>query len=349
MRDQSENPVVANELLDIHGLRTEFATERGIVKAVDGISFSVRRETTIGLVGESGCGKSVTAHSILQILTPPGRIVGGKILYYRPDSASPVDLARLDPKSREMRSIRGSAISIIFQEPMTCLSPVHTVGNQIIESVRVHEKGISRSQARDRAIELLRMVGMPSPETRIDAYSFELSGGMRQRAMIAVGISAGPELLIADEPTTAVDVTIQAKVLALLKQLQRETSMSVLFITHDLGIIADMSDDVVVMYLGKILEVGTLEQIFSAPLHPYTHALLDCVPRLSHVPKELLTVIPGVVPDPSARPPGCPFSTRCSRFMPGVCDQHMPALVETEDNHRVACFLHSDRVEDPEG
>ena len=349
MRDQSENPVVANELLDIHGLRTEFATERGIVKAVDGISFSVRRETTIGLVGESGCGKSVTAHSILQILTPPGRIVGGKILYYRTDSASPVDLARLDPKSREMRSIRGSAISIIFQEPMTCLSPVHTVGNQIIESLRVHEKGISRSQARDRAIELLRMVGMPSPETRIDAYSFELSGGMRQRAMIAVGISAGPELLIADEPTTAVDVTIQAKVLALLKQLQRETSMSVLFITHDLGIIADMSDDVVVMYLGKILEVGTLEQIFSAPLHPYTHALLDCVPRLSHVPKELLTVIPGVVPDPSARPPGCPFSSRCSRFMPGICDQHMPALVETEDNHRVACFLHSDRVEDPEG
>ena len=338
---------MTDKLLDIHGLKTEFATERGLVKAVDGISFSARRESTIGLVGESGCGKSVTAHSILQILTPPGRIVDGKILYYKKNSATPIDLAQLDPKGREMRSIRGSAISIIFQEPMTCLSPVHTIGNQIVESLRVHERGLTRSEARHRAIELLRMVGMPSPESRIDAYSFELSGGMRQRAMIAVAISAGPELLIADEPTTAVDVTIQAKVLALLKQLQRETSMSVLFITHDLGIIADMSDDVVVMYLGKILEVGTLKQIFSAPLHPYTHALLGCVPRLSHVPKELLTVIPGVVPDPSARPPGCPFSNRCGSFMLGVCDQHMPALVDTEADHHVACFLHSDETEAP--
>ena len=339
---------MADKLLDIDGLRIEFATERGVVKAVDGISFSARRETTIGLVGESGCGKSVTAHSILQILTPPGKIVAGKILYYRRNSTTPVDLAQLDPKGREMRSIRGSAISIIFQEPMTCLSPVHTIGNQIVESLRVHERRLARSAARDRAIELLRMVGMPSPERRLDAYSFELSGGMRQRAMIAVAISAGPELLIADEPTTAVDVTIQAKVLALLKQLQRETAMSVLFITHDLGIIADMSDDVVVMYLGKIVEVGTLEQIFSAPLHPYTHALLGCVPRLSHVPKEFLTVIPGVVPDPSQRPPGCPFSSRCGHFMAGVCDQHMPALVETEANHRVACFLHSAETEAPE-
>jgi peptide/nickel transport system ATP-binding protein len=214
--------------------------------------------------------------------------VGGKILYYRTDSAPPVDLARLDPKSREMRSIRGSAISIIFQEPMTCLSPVHTVGNQIIESLRVHEKGISRSQARDRAIELLRMVGMPSPETRIDAYSFELSGGMRQRAMIAVGISAGPELLIADEPTTAVDVTIQAKVLALLKQLQRETSMSVLFITHDLGIIADMSDDVVVMYLGNCRgwHAGADIQRPATPLYP---------------------CIAGLCPTLESRPQGAPY------------------------------------------
>ena len=336
------------QLLEIKGLKTYFHTDRGDIKGVDGVSFSIGREKTVGLVGESGCGKSVTAHSILQIVTSPGKIVGGKILYYKKNDGAPLDLARLNPKGKEIRSIRGKVISIIFQEPMTCLSVVHTIGNQIMESILFHERGIKKPEARDRAIELLRKVGMPRAERQIDAYSFELSGGMRQRAMIAVALSAGPELLIADEPTTAVDVTIQAKVMSLLIELQHETSMSILFITHDLGIIANMSDDVVVMYLGKIVEMGSLVDIYDRPKHPYTQALLRCVPHLSFTPMEFLATIKGSVPDPYAKPSGCPFGNRCSDFMQGVCDQYMPYFEEVERNHRVACYLYTDKQEERE-
>ena len=332
-------------LLEIKNLRTYFYTDTGVVKAVDGVSFDVPRRTTVGLVGESGCGKSVTARSILQIVPPPGKIVGGSILYNDKNSHS-IDLLRLHPKGEAIRHIRGKKIAMIFQEPMTCLSPVHTIGNQIIESILLHEPNMGKTEARDKAIDLLREVGIPRPDRHIDAYPFELSGGMRQRALIAVALAADPELLIADEPTTAIDVTIQAKFLDLLRRLQQERAMSILFITHDLGVIAEISKEVVVMYLGKVVEKGKVEDVYDHPRHPYTQALFKCIPHMDTPPKRILPTIKGSVPDPFSRPSGCPFSDRCPHMMEGICNLSIPPLVEVEKDHQVSCFLYTYREKD---
>ncbi len=336
------------ELLEIKGLKAYFYTIPGIVKAVRGVSFNIGRERIVGLIGETGCGKSVIAHSILQLLLPPGKIVAGKVLYYGKNNDSSLDLAGLDAKGKRIRHIRGKEISIIFQDPMTCLSPVHTIGNQIIEAIRLHNPGIKKIEARDKAIELLKEVGMPRPERHIDAYSFELSGGMRQRAMIAVALSGRPKLLLADEPTTAVDVTIQAKILDLLRELRRKNSMSILFVTHDLGVVQQIADEVIIMYLGKIVEKGDVKDIYERPKHPYTQLLLQCIPSLTSIPKQTLTTIEGRAPDPYLIPPGCPFSERCPQFIKGTCEQAMPSLVEIEESHQVSCFLYADEKEELE-
>ena len=330
------------ELLRIEGLEAYFYTIPGIVKAVRGVTFDIARERIVGLIGETGCGKSVIAHSILQLLLPPGRIVAGKILYYGKNDDSPLDLARLDEKGRRIRQIRGREISIIFQDPMTCLSPVHTIGNQIIEAVCHYDPGIEKKEARDKTIELLKEVGMPQPERHIDVYPFELSGGMRQRAMVAVALSGRPKLLLADEPTTAVDVTIQAKIIDLLRELRRTNSMSILFVTHDLRVIQQIADEVIIMYLGKIVEKGTVKDIYESPKHPYTQLLLQCIPSLSSTPQEPLTTVEGRAPDPYFVPPGCPFSERCPQFMENICDRSMPPSVMLEGNHEVSCFLYAD-------
>lgn len=329
-------------LLRIQNLQTYFNTSLGVVHAVDGVSFDVKRGETVGLVGESGCGKSITARSILGIVPPPGAIVGGNILYSPNDNERTVDLAELDPKSSLLRSFRGQEISMIFQEPMSSLSPVHTVGDQLIEAIKLYNKGISDKDARDRGIELLELVGIPSAEKLIDAYVFELSGGMRQRALIAIAISGEPKLLIADEPTTAIDVTIQAKVLALLKELQEKTAMSILFITHNLGVIAELADRVSVMYLGRVVETGSVYNLFDSPKHPYTQKLLKSVPSASVVPGTKLQTIEGSLPDPYLRLHGCRFSTRCPEFIPDVCDGKEPTLVSIDGDHQARCYLYKE-------
>jgi peptide/nickel transport system ATP-binding protein len=298
-------------------------------------------------VGESGCGKSVTAQSILRIVDRPGRIVEGKILLRRADT-SEIDLAQLHPDSKEMRRVRGSEIGLVFQEPMTSFSPVHTVGNQIIEAVQLHTD-MNKSEARGRAVEVLRQVGIPKPERRIDEYAFELSGGLRQRAMIAVALSCDPRLLIADEPTTALDVTTQAQILELLSQLQQQRGMAIMLITHNLGVVAEMADQVVVMYLGRVVEEGPVDDIFHAPRHPYTQALLRSIPSIESTPRVKLPTISGSVPHPYNRPSGCPFYPRCADFMPGACDQKEPLLAPVNERQKVSCFLYTDeqRMREP--
>lgn len=331
-------------LLSVRDLKTYFPQDEGTVKAVDGVSFDLYPGRTLGIVGESGCGKSITARSILRIIDRPGRIVEGEIRFRRPNTngvagANPmVDLATLAPNDREMRAIRGAEIALIFQEPMSSFSPVHTVGNQIVEAIMLHRQ-VSRRQARELAIELLRRVGVPLPEQRVDQLSNQLSGGLRQRAMIAMALSCHPTLLIADEPTTALDVTTQAQILELMRQLQQEDGMAIMLITHDLGVIAEMAGDVVVMYLGRVVEQAPVDEIFHAPRHPYTQALLRSIPRIRSR-AERLTSITGSVPHPYNRPPGCPFHPRCSAFMRGVCDQRAPSLRSVGDQHRVSCALY---------
>lgn len=313
-----------------------------MVRAVDGASFDIFPGKTLGIVGESGCGKSVTARSILQIVERPGKIESGNIWLHRNNGkggSSAIDLATLAPNSQEMRSIRGAEIALIFQEPMTSLSAYHTVGNQIIESILLH-KAVSHKQAREQAIDLLRMVGIPKPERRIDEYSFQLSGGLRQRVMIALALSCSPKVLIADEPTTALDVTTQAQILDLLRRLQDESGLSIILITHDMGVIAEMADDVVVMYLGRIVEQGPVDTIFHAPKHPYTRSLLKSIPTVLAKPRTKLATIEGSIPHPYARPKGCPFHPRCVDFMPGKCDVQEPEIVDQGDNQRVSCFLY---------
>lgn len=329
-------------LLSIQNLQTYFNTSLGTVHAVDGVSLDVKRGETVGLVGESGCGKSITARSILGIVPPPGAIVGGNILYSANSTGQTVNLAELDPKSSLLRSFRGQEISMIFQEPMSSLSPVHTVGDQLIEAIKLYNKGISDRAARDRGIELLTLVGIPSAEKLIDAYVFELSGGMRQRALIAIAISGEPKLLIADEPTTAIDVTIQAKVLKLLKELQEKTAMSILFITHNLGVIAELADRVSVMYLGRVVETGSVYNLFDNPKHPYTQKLLKSVPSSSVVPGTKLQTIEGSLPDPYLRLNGCRFSDRCPEFIPDVCDGKEPTLVSISRDHQARCYLYEE-------
>ena len=329
----------ADPLLEIQDLRTHFITDDGVTKAIDGVSLSVSRGSTLCIVGESGCGKSVTGRSIMRIVERPGRIVGGRILFH-PEPGETVDITALNPLSRAMRQIRGAEIGMIFQEPMTSLGPVQTVGKQIGEAIRIH-KGVSKRQARAETIELLRRVGIPNPESRIDSYPFQLSGGMRQRAMIALGLSCDPKLLIADEPTTALDVTTQAVILDLIKDLQRESGLAVIFITHDIGVVAEIADEVAVIYLGRVVEKASVFDLFRSPKHPYTRALLKSVPRLGGS-REPLYAIRGMVPNPYRRPKGCPFHPRCDSFMPGKCDRFEPAESVQPDGSRVRCFLHSD-------
>jgi oligopeptide/dipeptide ABC transporter ATP-binding protein len=328
----------AQPLLSVRNLRTSFFQDEGTTKAVDGASFDVHPGKTLGIVGESGCGKSVTAQSILRIVDAPGRIVAGEILLARKDGGV-TDLVQQKASGREMRAVRGGDIGLIFQEPMTSFSPVHTIGEQIVEAVRLHGS-LSRKEARLRAIEVLRSVGIPKPERRIDEYSFELSGGLRQRAMIAAALSCSPRLLIADEPTTALDVTTQAQILDLLRQIQRERGMAIMLITHNLGVVAEMADDVVVMYLGRVVEQGTVDDIFHDPKHPYTKALLQSIPSIDSTPRIKLPTIQGSIPHPFNRPPGCPFHPRCASFIPGRCDKAEPQLATVGEAHRASCFLY---------
>jgi oligopeptide/dipeptide ABC transporter ATP-binding protein len=330
-------------LLSVRDLRTYFYQDEGLVRAVDGVSFDVAPGGTLGVVGESGCGKSVTARSILRIVDRPGRIVEGEIRFRRRPTngaaAEVVDLAKLEANGAEMRAIRGAEIALIFQEPMSSFSPVHSVGSQIVEAILLHQP-VSRREARDKAIEMLRRVGVPSPEQRVDQLSNQLSGGLRQRAMIAMALSCHPTLLIADEPTTALDVTTQTQILELMRQLQREDGMAIMLITHDLGVVAEMATDVAVMYLGRVVEQAPVDAIFHAPRHPYTQALLRSIPRMRVRSREGLTPIAGAVPHPYDRPTGCPFHPRCESFMAGTCDRRTPSLRPVGDHHAVSCFLY---------
>lgn len=316
-----------SQVLEVKNLKTYFFTEDGIVKAVDGVDFEVYQGETLGLVGESGCGKSVTAFSILKLLDYPGKTVEGQILFKGDDL--------LKKSEEQMRKIRGKEIAMIFQEPMTSLNPVFTIGFQIAESLKVHYK-MSNQEARKKVIELLEKVGIPIPEQRVDEYPHQLSGGMRQRAMIAMALACDPVLLIADEPTTSLDVTIQAQILELMKTLLKQFNSSLIMITHDLGVIAEIADRIAVMYAGKIVEYTDTRSIFFSPLHPYTFGLLTSIPRLD-MEMEQLESIPGVVPDPLHFPEGCKFHPRCG-FATERCRKEEPSLLEIENGHIVRCW-----------
>lgn len=334
-------------LLEVRNLKTHFLLDQGTVRAVDGVDFTVQKGQTVGLVGESGCGKSVMARSILRIVPHPGEVVDGEILFHRERGNGAggeiVDMAQLDATGTEARNIRGGEISMVFQEPMTSLSPVHTIGNQITEAILLHQE-VSKAEAREQAIDVLNRVGMPQPNRTIDRYPHQLSGGMRQRAMIAMALSCRPSLLIADEPTTALDVTTQAQILTLMRQLQDDLGMAIIFITHDLGVIAQMVDHVVVMYLGRVVESADVDTIFYNPQHPYTQALLRSIPRLGRRSAQgvvdKLTAIRGTVPDPYSIPKGCPFHPRCRKAIKGVCDEKDPPFLQTEPGHQVRCVLY---------
>jgi peptide/nickel transport system ATP-binding protein len=337
-------------LLSVRDLKTHFFMDEGVVKAVDGVSFDVHEGRVFGIVGESGCGKSVTMKAILRIVEPPGRIVGGQIVLRRAAAdgaaAETVDLARLDKNGREMRDIRGAEIALIPQEPMAAFSPVHTVGNQIVETIMLH-RPVSRREARLIALQLLKDVGVPMPEQRLDEYSWQLSGGQRQRAVIAMALSCNPRLLIADEPTTAVDVTTQAQVLRLLRRLQQDRNAAIIFITHDLGVIAQMADHVTVMYLGLVMEQGPVDAIFHAPKHPYTQALLRSIPSVSVATRVTLPTIHGSIPHPFHKPPGCPFHPRCAQRIAGTCDARVPRLTLVGEGQKASCFLYPGAEDSP--
>jgi peptide/nickel transport system ATP-binding protein len=325
-------------LLSVKDLSTYFFSREGVLKAVDGVSFEIRRGEALGIAGESGCGKSVTAQSILRLVPSNGKIVGGQILLH--DDGGATDLVKLNWKGPEIRRIRGKEIAMIFQEPMAGFSMVYTIGNQTIEAIRLHQH-CSQAEARKIAIETLGRVGMPKPEQTIDAYPYALSGGMRQRAMIAMALSCHPSLLIADEPTTAVDVTIQAQVLELLKDLQRDMGMALMVITHDLAVISELCDRVMIMYLGKDVESAPARALFSDPKHPYTVGLLRSVPELGRGRGQEIAAISGSVPGPYERPRGCSFHPRCPRLIQNVCDVEQPPQVELGNSHRVRCHLYA--------
>lgn len=333
---QEAAPVV----LTVENLRTSFKVDEGLLRAVDGVDFQIRRGETLGLVGESGCGKSITAFSILR-LTPPNAHTEGRILLHRPGSndKATVDLAALDPYGKAVRAIRGKEVSMVFQEPMASFSPVHTIGSHMTEAILLH-KTSNKKEAREIAVAMLARVGIANPSQRIDEYPHQLSGGMRQRVMIALALSCDPALLIADEPTTALDVTIQAQVLDLMEELQAQIGMSMLYITHDLGVIAELADEVAVMYLGKIVEHTEVQQLFDHPLHPYTMGLLRSIPQIGTKTRGRLASIEGTVPLPINLAPGCTFFARCPHAMPGICDHADPLLVEVEPGHSVRCFLY---------
>ena len=322
-------------LLEVKNLETEFRVKRGQVKAVNGVSFEVEKGEILAVVGESGSGKSVTSLSIMGLIRDPGKIVGGQILFNGEDL--------LKKSTREMEQIRGDRISMIFQEPMTSLNPVYRIKDQIMENILTHEK-VSKEEALKRSIEMLDLVSIPAPERRAYDYPHQMSGGMRQRVMIAMALSCHPELLIADEPTTALDVTIQAQILDLINRLRKKLGMAVLLITHDLGVVAETADRVVVMYCGRVVEQAKVLDLFTDPRHPYTRGLLDSIPKLDEDRKRLY-MIKGIVPDPTHLPKGCAFADRCDHCME-KCREHMPALVDQGNGRKVRCFLESDEVED---
>jgi len=325
-------------LIEVESLKTNFYTEAGVVHAVNGVDFTIAREKTLGVVGESGCGKSVTALSIMGLIRSPGKIDSGAIRFHR--NGEVIHLNDLDPKGSKMRAIRGNEIAMIFQEPMTSLNPVYTIGNQIMESIMLHQK-LGSKAARGRAIEMLHAVGIPAPERRVREYPHQLSGGMRQRAMIAMALSCNPSLLIADEPTTALDVTIQAQVLKLMNDLRTEFKAAIMFITHDLGVIAHMADDVVVMYLGRIIEKAGVKDIFHNPLHPYTQGLMNSIPSLVTAKEKRLVPIKGVVPDLLDMKEGCGFESRCPDKT-DQCLKEIPPLLEVFPGHFAACWKQTD-------
>jgi peptide/nickel transport system ATP-binding protein len=359
MRDESMQATEqSSSLVEVKDLKVQFKLDEGTVRAVDGVSFSIPAGKTLGVVGESGCGKSVTARAIMRIVRPPGRIVEGQVLYH-PQAAThgqpngddqpstsgnkrqaarheTIDLTALDSRGDEIRSIRGNDIAMIFQEPMTSLSPVHTIGSQLMEAILLH-RDVTKPEAKDLAIEMLDLVGVPRASQRIDDYSNQFSGGMRQRAMIAMALSCEPSLLIADEPTTALDVTTEAQILELIREIQSRTGMAVMLITHNLGVVAEMAQEVVVMYLGKVVERTDVVSLFYNPQHPYTQALLESIPRIGKRVEDL-EVIAGNVPDPMNIPSGCPYHTRCREFLPGTCDVQVPMLKDTEPGHAVSCL-----------
>jgi len=341
----------------VNNLKVNFELREGTVQAVNGVNFTIRRGKTLGVVGESGCGKSISARATMGIIPKPGKIVGGEILYYRrgqnddsrdgndrDGSGRVIDLATLDPKGKAIRNIRGAEIAMVFQEPMTSLSPVHTIGDQIMEGIILHQK-VKKVEARTKTLEMLQLVGMPKPEQNIDSYPHQLSGGMRQRAMIAMALACHPTLLIADEPTTALDVTTEAQILELMRELQQKLGMAILFITHNLGVIAEMAEEVMVMYLGRVMEKTDVDTLFYNPKHPYTQALLKSIPRLDkdEQDQQRLDTIKGMVPSAAAIPSGCPFHPRCVEFISGVCDVKTPALTEIAPGHMVECHLYGEK------
>ena len=343
----------SNLLVEIKDLHTNFYLTEGVVRAVDGVDMKIQRGKTIGVVGESGCGKSVTSLSLMSLLPPAAKIESGEILYYKKTDPKGdggvitcVDIAKLNPNGREMRSIRGNEISMVFQEPMTAMIPVRTIGQQIMEAITLH-RGVTNKQARELTIDILRKVRMPRPEKVVDDYPFQLSGGMRQRAVIAMALSCNPSLLIADEPTTALDVTTEAQILDLMRSLQNDLGMAIMYITHNLGVVAEMASEVAVMYLGKIVEQTDVQSIFFEPLHPYTRGLLSSIPHLDesilHPNRgRRLNVIKGMVPDPYSRLQGCPFHPRCPEMIPNVCDRVVPTVTEAKKGHLVRCHLYGE-------
>lgn len=367
----------SDPLLEVEGLKTHFSLDEGVVRAVDGVDLTVRSGTTVCLVGETGCGKSVTARSILGLVEPPGRVVAGHI-WWNPlstatrdstlsavtannaasvpsfespaarvrkgktavvDERGRIDLASLNNHSEQLRRIRGGDISMIFQEPMASLSPMYTVAAQLTEAIRLHQP-LSKQDAFDHGVHLLRRVGIPRPEQRMYTYPFQLSGGMCQRVMIAIALACAPSLLIADEPTTALDVTTQARIIDLLAELQADTGMAMLFITHDMGVVAEIADEVVVMYLGTVVERASVDEIFHDPKHPYTQALLRSIPTMGRGTRQRPTSIPGQVPNPLARPAGCPYHSRCDNVIRGLCDAVDPPTVNLGHARQVRCVLY---------
>jgi oligopeptide/dipeptide ABC transporter ATP-binding protein len=354
-----------SKLIEVKNLKVQFDVRDGIVKAVDGASFDVKRGQTLGVIGESGCGKSVTAKAIMQMVPKPGKIAGGEVLYHRHVEQNGSEIVKeevrisdLDPDGTKIRQIRGGEIAMIFQEPMSSLTPVYSAGTHIREAVNLHRlmpvhkvgsqmadaiaayRKVTKEEAREIAVDMLHKVGMPQPEQRVDSYPHQLSGGQRQRVMIAVALSSEPAMLIADEPTTALDVSIEAQILDLMRELQDTVDMAILFITHNLGVVAEMADEICVMYMGSMVERTDVVSVFYTPKHPYTRALLKSIPHVGKKTRERLASIEGMVPDPFNLPQGCLFHPRCPDFMPGICDLSPPTLKKVDDHHWVSCYLY---------
>ncbi len=354
---------MSEPLLEINNLRVDFEVRDGTIHGVDGVTYAVNRGETIGIIGESGCGKSVTAKAVMQMIVKPGRIADGEILYYRRDKFDPskptevVNITSLDPDGETIRTIRGGEFAMIFQEPMSSLTPVYTTGTLIGEALNLHRfipvkvgdqmvekimqyRPVTKEEAREISIDMLQKVGIPKPKERVDAYPHQLSGGQRQRVMIAIALSCQPFMLIADEPTTALDVSIEAQILDLMRELQETTDMAIMFITHNLGVVAEMAKEICVMYMGKQVEKASTVKVFYESKHPYTRALLQSIPKVGKRTGERLASIKGMVPDPFHLPSGCVFHPRCPEFMPGKCDRIVPRYIEVEPEHWVRCLLY---------